>query len=253
MFTSPPPPPPRSSSDPSQPWSKVCAWLSRERGRAGRLLQVALAAARAASASPNVVPPRPPRRTAVDEIVWHNRPEAEPRPARDDTRPVMFDWVNIRRAGEDHRVERALPAIPPQTEKEGRTYAVKRKPVPSLDNFHDEGLHEARVIETGALGDETHHGGPYTWPVTFSPSSHDFQDSASDQEDSDQDSYDQDMDMEHMRGDSESEVDVWDRGLVVAEMCNKWGWTLEDVLETLEQPSQEGRRKCLREKGVLRE
>ncbi|KAH9000900.1 hypothetical protein EDB86DRAFT_2827787 [Lactarius hatsudake] len=252
MFTSPhPPPPPRSSSDPSQPWSKVCAWLSRERGRAGRLLQVALSAARAASASPNVVPPRPPRRTAIDEIVWHSRPEAEPRPARDDTRPVMFDWVNIRRAGEDHRVERALPAIPPQTEKEGRTYAVKRKPVPSLDNFHDEGLHEARVIETGALGDETHHGGPYTWPVTFSPSSHDFQDSASDQEDSDQDSYDQDMDMEHMRGDSESEVDVWDRGLVVAELCNKWGWTLEDVLETLEQPSQEGRRKCLREKGVL--
>lgn len=150
-------------------------------------------------------------------------------------------------------MERALPAIPPQTEKEGRTYAVKRKPVPSLDNFHDEGLHEARVVETGALGDETHHGGPYTWPVTFSPSSHDFQDSASDQEDSDQDSYDQDMDMEHMRGDSESEVDVWDRGLVVAEMCNKWGWTLEDVLETLEQPGQEGRRKCLREKGVLRE
>jgi hypothetical protein len=88
--------------------------------------------------------------------------------------------------------------------------------------------------------------------VTFSPSSHDFQDCASDQDDSDQDSYDQDMDMEHMRGDSESEVDVCDRGLVVAELCNKWGWTLEDVLETLEQRGQEGRRKCLREKGVLR-
>ncbi len=86
--------------------------------------------------------------------------------------------------------------------------------------------------------------------MTFSPSSHEFQDSASDQEDSDQDSYDQDM--EYMRGDSESEVDVWNRGLVVAEMCNKWGWTLEDVLETLEQPCLEGRRKCLREKGVLR-
>jgi hypothetical protein len=25
----------------------------------------------------------------------------------------------------------------------------QRKPVPSLDNFHDEGLHEARVVETG--------------------------------------------------------------------------------------------------------
>ena len=108
---------------------------------------------------------------------------------------------------------------------------------------------EARL---GGLGDETHHGGPYTWPVTFSPPSHDFQDCASDQEDSDQDSYDQDMDMEHMRGDSESEVDVCDRGLVVAELCNKWGWTLEDILEALEQPGQEGRRKCLREKGVLR-
>jgi len=161
----------------------------------------------------------------------------------------MLDWVNIRRAGEDQKVERALPPVPPQTEKEGKIYAIKRKPVPSLDNFHHEGLDDARVVETGGLGDETHHGGPYTWPVTFSPSSPDFQDYASDQEDSDQDSYDQDMDM---RGDSESEVDVCDRGLVVAELCNKWGWTLEDVLETLEQPSQEGRRKCLREKGVLR-
>ncbi|KAI9458954.1 hypothetical protein BJY52DRAFT_1223344 [Lactarius psammicola] len=250
MFTSPHPSTPRSSSDSSQPWSKVCAWLSRERGRAGRLLQVALGAARAASASPNVVPPRPRHRTAIDEIVWHSRPEVESRPARDDTHLAMFEWVNIRRAGEE-KVDRALPALPQKTEKEGKIYAVKRKPVPSLDNFHDEGLHEARAVETGGLGDETHHGGPYTWPVTFSPSSPDFQDSASDQEDSDQDSYDQDMDMEHLRGDSESEVDVWDRGLVVAEMCNKWGWTLEDVLETLEQPSQEGRRKCLREKGVL--
>lgn len=250
MFTNPHSSAPRSSSDSSQPWSKVCAWLSRERGRAGRLLQVALGAARAASASTEAVAPRPPRRTAIDEIVWHNRPEAEPRPARD-THPVMFDWVNIRRAGEGdqkEKVDRALPALPPKTE--GKIYAVKRKPVPSLDNFHDEGLHEARVVETGGLGDETHHGGPYTWPVTFSPSSHDFQDSASDQEDSDQDSYDQDMD--YMRGDSESEVDVSDRGLVVDEMCNKWGWTLEDVLETLEQPGQEGRRKCSREKGVLR-
>ena len=94
---------------------------------------------------------------------------------------------------------------------------------------------------------------PYTWsgPVTFSGSPHDFRDSISDQEeDSDQDSYDQDMDF--MPGDSDSEDDAMDRGLVVAEMCNRWGWTLEDVLETLEQPGLDGRRKCLREKGVLR-
>lgn len=248
MFTSPNSSTPRSTSDSSQPWSKVCAWLSRERGRAERLLLVALRAARAASTSPDVVPPRPPRKTAIDQIVWQNRQEAEPRPARDGTQPVMLDWVNIRRAGND---QKALPPVPPLTEKEGKIYAVKRKPVPSLDNFHDEGLHEARVVETGGLCDETHHGGPYTWPVTFSPSSPDFHDSASDQEDSDHDSYDHDMDMELMR-DSDSEIDVWDRGLVVAELCNKWGWTLEDVLETLEQPGQQGRRKCSREKGVLR-
>jgi hypothetical protein len=84
--------------------------------------------------------------------------------------------------------------------------------------------------------------------VTFSGSQHDFRDSVSDQEeDSDQDSYDQDMD--YMPGDSDSEED---RGQVVAEMCNRWGWTLEDVLETLEQPALEGRRKCSREKGILR-
>ena len=83
--------------------------------------------------------------------------------------------------------------------------------------------------------------------MTFSGSPHDFRDSVSDQEDSDQDSYDQDM-----LGDGESEDDARDRGLLVAEMCARWGWTLEDVLETLEQPGLDGRRKCLREKGVLR-
>src|ERR1700761_6382189 len=113
MFTGPHSSAPRSSSDSSPPWSKVCAWLSRERGRAGRLLLVALGAARAASASPNVVPPRPPRRTAIDEIVWQNRPEAELRPARDDPRPAMVDWVNIRRAGDD---QKALPPVPLETE-----------------------------------------------------------------------------------------------------------------------------------------
>lgn len=125
MITNPHSSTPRASNNSSQPWSKVCAWLSRERGRAGRLLLVALGAARAASASPNEVAPRPPRKTAVDEIVWHNRPDAEPRPPRDDTRAVTLDWVNIRRAGKDQRVERDLPPVPPQTEKEGKIYAVK--------------------------------------------------------------------------------------------------------------------------------
>jgi len=112
---------------------------------------------------------------------------------------------------------------------------------------------KANESHSGGLQDESPNEVPYTWPgpVTFSGSSHDFRDSASDQkEDSDQDSYDQDMDF--MTGESDSEDDAWNRGLVVAEMCNRWGWTLEDVLETLEQPSIEGRRKCSREKGVLR-
>ena len=93
---------------------------------------------------------------------------------------------------------------------------------------------------------------PYTWHGTFPGSPHDFPDGVSDQEeDSDQDSYDQDMD--HIHGDSDdSDDETLDRGQVVAEMCGRWGWTLQDVLETLEQPGLEGRRKCLREKGVLR-
>jgi len=112
---------------------------------------------------------------------------------------------------------------------------------------------KANESHPGGLQDESRNEVPYTWPgpVTFSHSPHDFRDSVSDQEeDSDQDSYDQDMDF--MPGDSDSEDDTLDRGLVVAEMCNRWGWTLEDVLETLEQPGLDGRRKCLREKGVLR-
>ena len=140
--------------------------------------------------------------------------------------------------------------------------------MPSLDIFQGEGVREPHFVESGEWtipreqistkkANESHPGGlqhenghevPYTWPVTFSGSPHDFHDSVSDQEeDSDQDSYDQDMD--YMTGDSDNEED---RGLVVAEMCNRWGWTLEDVLETLEQPGLEGRRKCLREKGTLR-
>ena len=110
---------------------------------------------------------------------------------------------------------------------------------------------KANESHPGGLQDESRHEVPYTWPVTFSGSPHDFRDSVSDQEeDSDQDSYDQDMDF--MPGDSDSEDDALDRGLVVAEMCNRWGWTLEDVLEALEQPALEGRRKCSREKGILR-
>jgi hypothetical protein len=137
--------------------------------------------------------------------------------------------------------------------------------VPSFDSFQDEGVREPHLVTSGewtipresistkkanesrpgGLQDESRHD---TWPVTFSGSPHDFRDSVSDQEeDSDQDSYDQDMD--YMPGDSDNEED---RGQVVAEMCNRWGWTLEDVLETLEQPGLDGRRKCSREKGILR-
>ncbi|KAI0252891.1 hypothetical protein BJV78DRAFT_1153299 [Lactifluus subvellereus] len=219
--------PHRSSGDASQPWDKVRAWISRERGRAGKILQVALGAARAASASTNAVTPTP-RRTAIENIVWDSRPQMEARLR--DTQLTMFDWVNIRRIEEYHqKLDGPLPPIPPQTETGGRTHVVKRKPVPSLDNFHDESVHQSHLVK--------------------SDSPRDFRDSVSDQEDSDQDSYDQDM--EYMLGDSDSEDDAQDRGLLVAEMCNKWGWTLEDVLETLEQPGLEGRRKCLREKGVL--
>jgi len=155
-------------------------------------------------------------------------------------------------------VDGALPPIPSEeTDMGSRTHAVKRKPVPSFHSFQDnEGASGPHLVKpSSGLQDESRTSNeiPYTWPgpVTFSGSPHDFRDSISDQEeDSDQDSYDQDMDF--MPGDSDSEDDAWDRGLVVAEMCNRWGWTLEDVLETLEQPGLDGRRKCLREKGVLR-
>jgi hypothetical protein len=158
----------------------------------------------------------------------------------------MFDWINIRQSEEYRKmVDGALPPLPSETEMGSRTHAVKRKPVPTFDSFQDEGVRESRLVTSGGLQDESRH---HTWPVTFSGSPHDFRDSVSDQEeDSDQDSYDQDMD--YMPGDSDSEED---RGQVVAEMCNRWGWTLEDVLETLEQPGLDGRRKCSREKGILR-
>jgi len=247
-----------SSSASSQPWNKFRAWFSRERGRAGRILQVALlAAARSASASTNVASPTPHRPTTAFENAVGDRngqPEMESRLR--DTQLTMFDWINIRRAEEYRKmVDGALPPIPSEeTDVGSRTHAVKRKPVPSFDCFQDdEGVREPDLVKSGGFQDESRDDVPYTWPgpVTFPDSPHDFRDSASDQEeDSDQDSYDQDMDF--MPGDSDSEDDVWNRGQVVAEMCNRWGWTLEDVLETLEQPGLEGRRKCSREKGTLR-
>ncbi|KAH9962251.1 hypothetical protein BC827DRAFT_1155080 [Russula dissimulans] len=234
-----------SSSDAAQPWHKVRAWFSRERGRAGKILQVALlGAAIAASASTNVVTSAPHRptttatTTTTGNAVWDNRPEMESRLR--DTRLTMIDWVNIRRAEEYQKmVDGALPPLPSETETGSRTRAVKRKPVPSLDNFQDERVRELHLVKSG-FQDENGHEAPYTWQATFPGSPHDFRDSASDQEeDSDQDSYDQDMDF--MPGDSDSEDETFNRGLVVAEMCSRWGWTLEDVLETLEQPGLGGR------------
>jgi len=121
-----------ASNDASQPWNKVRAWFSRERGRAGRILQVALlGAARAASASTNVVTPTPhrPTTTTFENAVWdsNRRPEMESRLR--DTQLTMFDWINIRRLGaEEYRkmVDGALPPIPSEESDMGsRTHAVK--------------------------------------------------------------------------------------------------------------------------------
>ncbi|KAI0263129.1 hypothetical protein BC834DRAFT_337030 [Gloeopeniophorella convolvens] len=249
MIALPHPSTPGTSSDAAPPWHRVRAWISRERGRAGKMLQVALCGAKAGSSATGAALPRP-RRTAVDDVVWDNRPSVESRLR--DTQMTMFDWVNVRGAGEYRVGDGVLPAAPPQAETAGRIHFVKRKPVPSLDLLHDEGLHESGILVKAAGPDtEKRHETPYTWPVSFPASPHDLRDSMSDQEDSDQDSFADDMD--YVRGDSiDSEDEMWDRGLVVAEMCNRWGWTLEDALEALEQPGQEGRRKCSREKGVRR-
>jgi hypothetical protein len=110
-------------SEASQPWNKVRAWFSRERGRAGRILQLALlGAARAASASTNAVTPTPP---TFENAVCDSRPEMESRLR--DTQLTMFDWVNIRRAEEEYRkmVDGALPPIPSEGETGSRTHAVK--------------------------------------------------------------------------------------------------------------------------------
>ena len=130
-----------ASSDASQPWNKVRAWFSRERGRAGRILQVALlGAARAASASTNVVTPTPHRpstststRTAFENAVFwdgnNNRPPEMESQLRDDAQMTMFDRINIRPLGaEEYRkmVDGALPPIPSEEIDMGsRTHAVK--------------------------------------------------------------------------------------------------------------------------------
>ncbi len=122
-----------SSSDGAQPWHKVRAWFSRERGRAGKILQLALlGAARAASASTsasstNVVNPTP-QSAPMGNAAWESRPEMETRLR--DTQLTMFDWVNIRRAEEYLKmVDGALPPIPSETETGSRTHAVKARSV----------------------------------------------------------------------------------------------------------------------------
>ena len=127
-----------ASSDASQSWNKVRAWFSRERGRAGRILQVALlGAARAASASTNVVTPTPHRpvhintttNTAFENAVWDGNRQPEMELRLRDTQSTMLDWINNRRPGaEEYRkmVDGALPPIPSEERDMGsRTHAVK--------------------------------------------------------------------------------------------------------------------------------
>jgi hypothetical protein len=130
-----------SSGDGAQPWNKVRAWFSRERGRAGKILQLALlgAARAASSASTNVVTPMP-QRLATGNAAWENRPEMESRLR--ETQLTMFDWVNIRRAEEYQKiVDGALPPIPSETETGSRPHAVKvrstwtRSPARLLDEM----------------------------------------------------------------------------------------------------------------------
>jgi hypothetical protein len=123
VFAVPHSPSYRSSGDASQRWDKLRAWISRERGRAGKILQLALGAARAASTSTNSVTPVPDRET-IENVVWDNRPQMEAQLR--DTQVTMFDWINIRQAEEYHqKLDGPLPPIPPQTETGGRTHAIK--------------------------------------------------------------------------------------------------------------------------------
>lgn len=122
---------PTSSSEPSsnagaQSWNKVRAWFSRERGRAGKILQLALigAARAASSASTNVVTPTP-QRPAMTNAVWESQPEMESR-LRETQLTTMLEWANVRRAEEYQKmVDGALPPIPSETEMGSRTHVVK--------------------------------------------------------------------------------------------------------------------------------
>ncbi|KAH9985654.1 hypothetical protein BJV74DRAFT_554191 [Russula compacta] len=86
-------------------------------------------------------------RPTTQNTVWDNRPEMESRLR--DTQLTMFDWVNLRRAEEYQKmVDGALPPIPSEIETGSRTHAVKRKPVPSLDSFYDEGVREPHLAQS---------------------------------------------------------------------------------------------------------
>jgi hypothetical protein len=121
-----------SSGDASQRWDKLRAWISRERGRAGKILQVALGAARAASASTNEVTPVP-RRAGIENVEWHSRPQMEAQLR--DTQVTMFDWINIRQVEEYYqKLDGPLPPIPLQAETGGRNYAIKVRYVFPIDH-----------------------------------------------------------------------------------------------------------------------
>jgi hypothetical protein len=117
-----------------QSWNKVRAWFSRERGRAGKILQLALiGAARAASSasessSTNVVTPTPQRPAMTNAAVWEcRRPETESRRGPATATTVTTVESNVRRAGEYQKmVDGALPPIPSEMETMGsRTHVVK--------------------------------------------------------------------------------------------------------------------------------
>ena len=120
-----------SSNAGAQSWNKVRAWFSRERGRAGKILQLALigAARAASSASTNVATPTPQtQRHAMTNAAWESQqPEMESR-LREMQRLTTLEWVGVRRAEEYQKmVDGALPPIPSETTTEmgSRTHVVK--------------------------------------------------------------------------------------------------------------------------------
>lgn len=119
-----------SSNAGAQSWNKVRAWFSRERGRAGKILQLALigAARAASSASTNVATPTPQtQRHAMTNAAWESQqPEMESR-LRETQRLTTLEWVGVRRAEEYQKmVDGALPPIPSETTEMGsRTHVVK--------------------------------------------------------------------------------------------------------------------------------